>query len=49
MIRVPENLVPYVTFENGELIAVSLPDELRTEYEKFKEIYKKSENELIDY
>ncbi len=49
MIRVPENLIPYVTFENNKIKAINLPNELRNEFEKFKEIYEKSKKELTDY
>ena len=46
----PYNLLPYVDFEEGKIIAVNLPDNLKDEFEKLKKIYKELEQDrLTDY
>lgn len=45
MISSPEELRPYIDYDNGEIIAVDLPDELKDEFEKFKAYLKKLEEE----
>lgn len=39
MIIFPKKLIPYIDFEDEELIAVDLPDELQDEFYKFKRKY----------
>ena len=46
----PNKLLPYVDFEEGKIIAVNLPDDLKDEFEKLKEIYQELEHDrLTDY
>ena len=50
MIKVPEKLIRYVDFEEGKIISVDLPEELKAEFEKFKEkALKAMREELADY
>ena len=51
MIRVPKKLQEYVDWEEGEMISVNLPDELKDDFEKFKSEYEKlkKENPLSDF
>ena len=50
MIKVPEILIPYVNFDDGEIVAVDLPSELIPDFEKFKKQYEILKSEpLTDY
>lgn len=50
MLKVPQKLLPYVDFEDGEIYAENLPDSLKKEFERLKEEYEKRKNEnLAEY
>ena len=50
MLKIPDNLIKYVDFEEGKIIAVNLPESLEDDFQKFKEEIKKEMNEeLADY
>lgn len=50
MIRIPEKLAPYVDFEEGEIISVNLPADLREEFEVLKKAFEKMQAaEFTDY
>lgn len=51
MIRVPENLLPYVDYDDGEIVSKDLPPELEEDFKKFKESIEKlkGENPFTDY
>lgn len=50
MIVIPEKLMPYVDFEEGEILAVNLPEELKDDFEALKKAYKASKDaELTDF
>lgn len=37
MVRIPDNLKGYVDYQDGVMVAVDLPDELKDEFERFRE------------
>lgn len=51
MIRVPQELQPYISWKDGKMIPVNLPDELKDDFEKFKKEHEKlqKENPLSDF
>lgn len=50
MLKVPQKLLPYVDFEDGEIYTENLPDSLKEDFEELKEKYKKMQSEgLTDY
>ena len=51
MIKVPEKLLPYIDFDDGEIISKDLPSDLKKEFEEFKESIEtlKKENPLSDF
>ena len=50
MIKIPTVLEPYVDFDEGEIIARNLPNELVPDFEQLKQLYEKTKNdELTDY
>lgn len=50
MLKIPDKLLPYVDFEEGKIMAVNLPDELKEDFEALKKAYKTmKEDKLTDY
>ena len=50
VLKVPDRLIQYVDFEEGEILSVNLPDELKDDFEEFKACAQKSMGEeLADY
>ena len=51
MLKIPEKLKDYVTFEEGKVKAVDLPPELEEDFEQFKEVVKKTlfSSDLAEY
>ena len=50
MLKIPDKLLPYVDFEEGKIIAVNLPDELKEDFEALKKVYKTmKEDKLSEY
>lgn len=50
MLKIPENIAPYVDFDDGVLIAVDLPPELASDFERFKRQYEELKADpLADY
>lgn len=48
MIRIPENLAPYVDFEENAIVAsADMPPELSADFEKLKETYEKAKAEEL--
>ena len=50
MLKVPQKLLPYVDFEDGEICAENLPESLKKDFDELKEKYTKMQSErLTDY
>lgn len=50
MLKIPENLLPYVDFEEGNIIAVNLPNELEEAFDNLKKDYEAAKkDEFTDY
>lgn len=50
MIRIPDKLLPYVDFDEGEILPVNLPDDLKDDFEALKKAYKTmKEDKLTEY
>ena len=50
MLKIPDKLIPYVDFEEGELLAVKLPEEFKKDFEALEKAYKSTkEDKLADY
>lgn len=51
MLKIPEKLKDYVSFEEGKIKAVDLPPELKQDFEQFKELAEKTlfSNDLAEY
>ena len=50
MLRIPDKLLPYVDFEEGEIVAVNLPDELKEDFETLEKAYETmKQDKLADY
>lgn len=47
MLRIPENLSPYVDFDDGDIIAVNLPQDLESDFADLKEVYKKMKGDSL--
>lgn len=39
MIRIPDELQPYIDFDDGKVIARDLPDELEEDFKDFQKMY----------
>lgn len=39
MIRIPDELQPYIDFDDGNVIARDLPDELEEDFKDFQKMY----------
>lgn len=50
MLRIPDNLIPYVDFDDGEIIGVNLPPALEAEFAELKRTYEDTKADaLSDY
>ena len=50
MLKIPENLLPYVDFEEGKIIAVNLPNELKEAFKNLEKDYEAAKKEkFTDY
>lgn len=50
MIKVPKKLIPYVNYDDGEIVAADLPSELIPDFEKLKKQYEILKSEpLTEY
>lgn len=50
MFKVPEKLIPYVDFEEGAIIPVNIPENLKDDFEIVrKEFIESNKEKLTDY
>ena len=50
MIKIPENLIQYVDFEEGKIVSINLPKELEDDFNRLKELFNSMKNdELTEY
>ena len=47
MLRIPQELLSYVDFDEGKLLSVNLPEELKVEFEELKEKYEATKKERL--
>ena len=51
MIKVPKELQPYIDWKDGKMVAINLPEKLKSNFEKFKSEHErlKKENPFADF
>lgn len=47
MLRIPDKLLPYVDFDDGKIIPVNLPDDLKGDFAALKAVYETMKGEKL--